>query len=510
MLDKLSKNVVSVISIIILAVFTIMSIFYIVTVKNFFENVFINITSSISVLIYVLIDIALIFLFKILSRKTKINKKIFLIIALIIYVIVSVLWVNSSNLQPVDDSKSVNDLAVAFAQGDMEKVKTSGYIEKCPHQIGMIALFAGVYKLFGTTNYRAIQYLNIVANVFTIIFILLITEKLSKKYKTNKISSCILTLTFIPLILLETYVYGDYLGLAFSLAGIYFIMKYKEKNKIRFLIISSLFMLFAYVVKMNYVIITIAIIIYLGLYLIKQEDKKEIAKNVGIILIYVFISVLPFSLAKTYSTKKLGCDPMQSIPSSVYMYMGMNESYRANGWYSDLAIEAWQDTELAHSTYPQKIKTRVKELLKHPRYTTKFYWNKTISGWMDPYFQSIWYNVEGDNKDQTMENIINSTKYKIAENYQKAIVILIYGGAFIGILKNRKNLNEELMLILIIFIGGVLFHTIWEMKSRYTLPYVIMLIPASSIGIQYFIDKIKINKRINLKKNNLQNKNQNI
>ncbi len=494
MLNKLSKKVVLVISIIIFTVFTVMSLFYIVTVKNFAENVFINMTSIVSVVIYLLIDIGLIFLFKMLSRNTKTTKKILFCIALIIYVLISVLWVKNSKIEPVDDSKNVNDLAVALAQGDIDTLKADGYIEKYPQQIGMVAIFAGIYKCFGTTNYRVIQYLNIVANVFTIIFILLITEKLSKKYKVNKIASTILTLTFIPLILLETYVYGDYLGLAFSLAGIYFVIEYKEKNKIRYLVISSLFMLFAYVVKMNYIIVTIAIILYLGLYLIKQKDKKEIAKNLGAILIYILIAILPFNLGKTYYNKKLGYDPMQALPTSVFMYIGMNESTRANGWYGDVVIEAWQDTELAHFTYPQKIKNRVKELLEHPIYTVKFYWNKTISGWMDPYFQSFWYNVGVDNKDQTMENIINTTKYKIIENYQKAIVILIYSGAFICVLKNRKNLNEELMLILIIFIGGVLFHTIWEMKSRYTLPYVIMLIPASSIGIQYFLDKIKIKK----------------
>ena len=51
-----------------------------------------------------------------------------------------------------------------------------------------------------------------------------------------------------------------------------------------------------------------------------------------------------------------------------------------------------------------------------------------------------------------------------------------------------------------IFIGGALFHTIWEMKSRYTLPYVIMLIPISAIGVQYIVDKIKLkNPKINNK-----------
>ena len=58
------------------------------------------------------------------------------------------------------------------------------------------------------------------------------------------------------------------------------------------------------------------------------------------------------------------------------------------------------------------------------------------------------------------------------------------------VVKNRKNLSNELVLLITIFIGGVLFHTMWEMKSRYTLPYVILLIPVSSIGIQDIVSKI--------------------
>ena len=57
-------------------------------------------------------------------------------------------------------------------------------------------------------------------------------------------------------------------------------------------------------------------------------------------------------------------------------------------------------------------------------------------------------------------------------------------------------------LLFTIFIGGMLFHTLWEMKSRYTLPYVIMLIPISAIGIQNIEDKLKTYKIKRLNKQN--------
>lgn len=176
-----------------------------------------------------------------------------------------------------------------------------------------------------------------------------------------------------------------------------------------------------------------------------------------------------------------------------------------SGWYSDFAAEAWDDTPLAHSTYPEKIKMRIRELMNKPFYTIKFYIKKTISGWCDPFFQSLWYNVGIENKDEEMSKITNGRKFKLVAIYQKAMITLIYGGALIAVIKNEKNLSNEFILLITIFIGGVLFHTIWEMKSRYTMPYVIMLIPVSCIGIQEIVQKINFRKLGELNEKNISN-----
>ena len=144
------------------------------------------------------------------------------------------------------------------------------------------------------------------------------------------------------------------------------------------------------------------------------------------------------------------------------------------------------------------FRKRVKEFLKSPIYACKFYARKTISGWSDPYFQSIWYNVGKENKDEIMARILAGRKFNYGKIYQKAILILVFGGTFYAFWKNRKKLNNEMALFLIILIGGFLFHTIWEIKSRYVMPYVIMLIPMASIGIEELInvlDKLKKEER---------------
>ena len=117
MLDKLSKNIVLFFSTVILLTCTIISMFFIATVKNFDENVMIKLTTSVGLICYLAIDFIIVFGIKKLEDKVKISKKIkkaVLIIAICIYAGVSVYWVRTSNIPPVDDSKSVNNLAISF------------------------------------------------------------------------------------------------------------------------------------------------------------------------------------------------------------------------------------------------------------------------------------------------------------------------------------------------------------------------------------------------------------
>ena len=59
----------------------------------------------------------------------------------------------------------------------------------------------------------------------------------------------------------------------------------------------------------------------------------------------------------------------------------------------------------------------------------------------------------------------------------------------------------DLIFLLTIFVGGFAFHILWEAKSRYIIPYIIVLIPIASICINKFkmIDKIKslVNSKLN-------------
>ena len=63
------------------------------------------------------------------------------------------------------DQFAVGTNEIAKALGDIDAIKSSGYIEKYPYQMGMVWVVGNLYKIFRTTNYKLIQYINIIANI---------------------------------------------------------------------------------------------------------------------------------------------------------------------------------------------------------------------------------------------------------------------------------------------------------------------------------------------------------
>ena len=58
-----------------------------------------------------------------------------------------------------------------------------------------------------------------------------------------------------------------------------------------------------------------------------------------------------------------------------------------------------------------------------------------------------------------------------------------------------KNMSNEAILLITIFLGGFFFHILWEAKSRYIIPYFAILIPLASIKIDKLLIVEKIKER---------------
>ena len=134
---------------------------------------------------------------------------------------------------------------------------------------------------------------------------------------------------------------------------------------------------------------------------------------------------------------------------------------------------ALKDPENIGEKYKEKVKERLTYFTKNIRYALNFYIMKIASMWTENTYAAVRSN--GQDK-YSFENIIEALTF-----YQKVLLILMCAIILKLIIRNKKNLSLEVILLITIFIGGFLFHILWEAKSRYILPYIVVLIPLAAI-----------------------------
>lgn len=473
---------------------------------NFNTPIYVIVTISIAILVYLFtkfIDKYVYDNFK--DEKWKKTKKRILICILIIYALFNIIWAIMVNPKVVGDSVHVCNLAQTFYRGDDEQflnnttyagITLREYMQTYPHQI----LTAFVYSIFFRIIHfdsamEILRILNIIGNILIVIALYKINIQLSKKYKTNKVLLLFLILTFISLPMLVTYIYGDIPRLALCLFSVYFMMRYTETNKIMYPIIASICTMLAYMFRMNSLIFIIATVMYLIFNLFKkfkESTKKENLLNIVIIISYIIIAILPATMVKNYYFHKYNLDKSKVYPVESYFLMAMEESPRANGWYNEsIAEKAIHNPQEVKGEYIEKIKDRLNYFSQNIGYAFEFYVTKLASMWTENTYSAIQNNIV--NNDYSIEKYTT-----ILSLYQKALLILMCFCSLVVILQNRKNLSLEVIFLLTIFIGGFAFHILWEAKSRYIIPYIVVLIPIASIGL----NKIKFKNIFKDKKGN--------
>lgn len=513
MLSKWIKRMLYLLSLLAILTITIFNILYINQISNYeVSNIeyygFLKLFASFMIAISIIgISCGL--------DKIKVGKKFkiaIIILFLLIYTIVQIVWISQSVATPYADSEQLLVIAKEMMENEGLSEYCANYIQYYPQQLTLVTIMIAIFKIFHTTSYVIFQYANVICNILSILGLYAITRRISKEKNKNMILFWILSLTFIPITMLSTFVYGDFLGLAFAIWAVYFAINYEKTNKIKNVIFTGICMLIACLLRMNYFIFAIAIIIYWIVNLFDKKDKKKSIKEIGIIIILISIIIIPNKLIKIIYESKYNLSSEKSFSTTPYLYMGMSEGEYANGWYNNqmgntvyhiMNDEEEQSNQISEQC-TKDLKDRVKYLVTNPIYTLKFYSKKIITTWAEPTMEYGFYNTKYPDSIKVEEyflanHLINGKMYEVSKIYQKAIIYIILIGSLITVLANRKELNSEILLLVLIFLGGFSFHILWETKSRYIIPYLFILIPVAVNGIEIVIQKIEDNGR---KKNN--------
>lgn len=502
-MENFFKNIIKYIGIIIVTVVLVTNVMFISTLLELSEHVDISYYTVLN-LIFTVLVILLFFGINKLIKKLNPSKKVKIIvfsIILLLYLAIQVGWIHVRQAVPSADQDLTFQTATSLADNDIESAKwMGGYLQAYSQQLPLAYVFSIILKIFNTRNSVVLQYYNVFSNCITIIALLLIAKQLSKKYDVSKTKTVIISLMFITLPMLTTFVYGDFPSIPFCLLSIYFMMKYSETEKVRYLILSGLSLAYACILRMNNLIFLIALIIYSFLEILHIEEKsiKKVGKRIILLIIFIAIAFVPSKIMKNNLLDKFELKKDKPFPTVGFLCIGMSESDRSNGWYDgELAEIAFKGMDEAPEIYKEKINERVKYFIHNPVYFVKFYAIKIISTWTENTYGAVWYNqsfsfnnnkpreIESEKIAKLQEKIdTNLVKYnKHLEIYQKAVILIIFGMTLGVLIKYRKNISNEVLLLVLCFMGGFMFHILWETKSRYIISYIVVLMPLVSINL---------------------------
>ncbi len=450
------------------------------------DSIFLNLAFSVSFLI-----LGLFVWKKSKQLQGKFNYDKIIIIIYFIILAIGCILVLSSQQFPISDQRDVMRAADNLRSGDVSKFLKGKYISNCQNQIGFLLFHYFAGNIFGTNNFVAIQLINAVALVIMYKCFIDVCKLQNMKHSNILL---LLLAGFLPLTAYVTFVYGNILGLLFSIIAFKYYLRFSNDAKKRYLLIMSISIGLAVVFKQNYLVFGLGLISFIAVEFFKKRNKKDIVAIACIAVSIILFTILP----KMFIEHKLNIKFEPGISSFSYIAMGLQENNDlANGWYNGYNRNTYvNDSNCDASIHKQisieNIKSSVSRFKTDPDYAVKFFAKKNISQWLNPSFQGLWLfdykesSIKYPDWFLTVKSAIFEKNFNIIYNYIQFLTLLL---VIIGVLlTDHKDYGKD-FFYKSTFIGGFIFHFIWEAKCQYTISYYVLLLPIAAYGLTQLYSK---------------------
>ena len=416
------------------------------------------------------------------------------VIIILIVFFAGLLWMAVVPSYAGSDSRISMKVAGEFLNGDYRAFEkalfrygndTSGYVWTYPNQTGLILYMALLIRIFGEA------FAPMVFRILNLGFLLLGTWCMTDFFGGGR-KVWGLLLLFLPFSFYYLFVYGTVPGFGLSMLALWAAKHFLKEYRLRWLLIAAFSMACGVLLKNNYLIVFVALEIWLVGEAILRRDFRPV---LGAALIFAVTLGLSRGVQLCIS-KITGC-PVGGIPSLAWIEMGLQTGSRANGWYNGYNVSVFRDNGADPARTAVAIRrdlaATLADMKADPAAAFDFFREKVRSEWTDPTFQSLWIQqITGQSEipfltDSLWEqggalNVLYTGIYNIA-------LSLIYAGAFLNFLLDQFRKKEPAgafagLIPAVIFIGGFLFHLVWEAKSQYTVVYVLLLIPYAVQGLR--------------------------
>ena len=413
--------------------------------------------------------------------------------------IAGILWIVITSIAPVSDQSKVFRIAMQWRQNNFMAYSEGGYLFRYPFQTGIVLFYYVLSFIFGINNYIGAQLVNVVALVIIYYFLAQLVHFFWKEDKLIVSVAYIGVMLWVPFFFYITYQYGILPGMACSLGAVYSMTKYFEFRKYRYAFIAALSMGMATVLKMNCLIFAVAMSCFLVYDAVeifftckKKLDKKWMDSLIFVAILFIGVWGCNYTV-DCCAEKISGYEMPKGEAMLSWIVMGLSEAELGPGFYTGyinrIFVEKNYDTELINEASVEKIKELLGEMMEDPKGVgIPFFARKTAFQWNDPSFIGMDRTKDRNSAfvvPDYVRNIIEGKGCVCLYLYLNYIQTMIWAGTLLYLIRKNDKRNVYELIGLVIFLGGFLFHLIWESSASYTIPYFLLIIP---YAIKGFID----------------------
>jgi len=421
------------------------------------------------------------------------ERKLFRILCGVYSVLALYLIMNVDNVLRAD-ADTVHKAAADFNAGNYYFFQPGEYLYRFHHQHGIVFY---EHILLKFSENPAFLFL---VNFFLVLGINHTSWKISEEIFHDRLANVLTILVcfaFLPQLFFILFAYGLIPGLFFMLRGFLHTFRFVRDDRWQDMIAMAAFVAMAIIVKQNCLIGAIAIIIYLFLQILRKKNVRCMAA----VLVLTVCMVLPGKLICRYYSTKSGVTLDNPSPSILWLAMGtdLDNKVYGPGWYDHsvwiLYDEAEYDSDRAFDLAVNKLNDNWDKIQADPVRAIKFFGKKAMTIWCDPLYQSVWSGPMLENGQQTHTPFLQSIYTNGAWEDRLVMVckwitlsIWLFAVLF---LCSHAGKQEGWDLIYLYFLGGFLFHLLWEGKSQYSYPYIFCLIPFAAYAFRMLLAKMK-------------------
>lgn len=427
----------------------------------------------------------------------KANEKVLQAAAVIISLAVAAgcgILVMSARSYPVADQIYVYEVAENFFTGDYTNVRTEWYFNACPYQLGLGLLYGILMRISGRDGYFVLQYAQAASAGVIVYASFALTRELFQCKKAAAIA-LLCSALFAPMYLYTLYIYGETFGVCFAVLGMLFWLRAnngktrKKAAAVLYWALTGLSLALCYTARLALIIVLIAIVIT-GLqkaWADKCANVKTWWRCPALTILLLFVALGSQKLSVAYMEDQADVELAEGIPAVLTVAMGIqdeseNENGTGPGSYNAynlwLYFEHGFDGKSASEEALLNIKQTLYRWSQDPVYMIGYMNQKVLNQWNEASYDVFCMTAMQQKPEEWVNDLYTGAAgdrwYAFLDMYQGMVYagLLIY---FVMLFRGKGNIFSFLPALLLV--GEFCFSIIWEAKSRYVYPYIVMALP---------------------------------